>query len=294
LSFAALVLGSVAIGASPIFVRLSELGPIATAFHRTLWALPPLWLWSRLNGAQARMPIAPRHVGLLALCGLFFVGDLVFWHWSILRTTVANATLFANFSPLIVTAGAWFVLSEKISSNFLIGMGLALTGAALLMGASLELDRRHVLGDGLGLVTAIFFGSYMIAVARARRHLQAGVVMFWSTGVTCAGLLVAAWFAGETIVPQTGRGLAVVVGLALLSQVAGQGLIAYALGHLRASFSSLVILIEPLTAAILGWFILSEAISVWQWLGGAAILIGVYLARGLARRPRFPVDLSVR
>src|SRR4029077_1501531 len=49
LALPALVLGSIAIGASPIFVRLSELGPVATAFHRMLWALPPLYLWVRIE-----------------------------------------------------------------------------------------------------------------------------------------------------------------------------------------------------------------------------------------------------
>jgi drug/metabolite transporter (DMT)-like permease len=281
LPLAALVLGSVAIGASPIFVRLSELGPVSTAFHRTLWALPLLWLWARLarNRAGAGARARPAHAGRLMLCGLLFVGDLIFWHGSILRTTVANATLFANFAPLIVTLGAWVFLKERITRAFLAGMALALAGAGMLMGASIDLDPRYLVGDALGVITAIFFGGYVITVAALRAQLSAPEIMFWSSLVTCVGLLIATLIAGEALMPPSARGFAVVVALAWISQVAGQGLIAYALGHLPASFSSLVILIEPLTAAILGWIVVHEPLGLWQFLGGAAILCGIVVSR---------------
>jgi drug/metabolite transporter (DMT)-like permease len=281
LALAALVLGSIAIGASPIFVRLSELGPIATAAHRMFWALPLLGIWMRLTPPSSRDAAgkAARHLPRLVLCGLLFVGDLIFWHWSILRTTVANATFFANFAPLVVTLGAWLVLKERISARFLAGLALALLGAALLVGASFELDRRHVVGDALGAITALFFGGYVIAVAALRNVLPASTIMFWSSAVTCAGLVAAALIAGENLVPTTWRALIVVVALAWVSQTAGQGMIAYALGHLPASFSSLVILIEPLTAAVLGWLILAERLGRLQALGGAAILAGILSAR---------------
>src|SRR5436190_24337129 len=81
----ALVLGGMAIGASPIFVRLSELGPTATAFHRMLWALPLLWLWARFDGdppARLLQPNSRRDGRLLLTCGLLFAADLACWHLS--------------------------------------------------------------------------------------------------------------------------------------------------------------------------------------------------------------------
>jgi drug/metabolite transporter (DMT)-like permease len=282
LALPALVLGSIAIGASPIFVRWSELGPVATAFHRMLWALPPLYLWMRIERRQRPCPPLRRRDALqIVLCGLLFVGDLCFWHWSILRTNVANATLFANFSPIVVTVGAWALLHERITQRFLLGMLLALGGAAMLVGASVELGGSHVLGDGLGLITALFFGSYMVALAGLRARVPAATIMFWSSLVTCLGLLPAAWLAGESIMPATWRGLAVLVALAWVSQSAGQGLIAYALGHAPAAFSALVILVEPLTAAVLGWLLLSERLGPLQLAGAVVVLAGILVARQL-------------
>jgi len=277
LALPALLAGAIAIGFSPIFVRLSELGPVATGFHRLLLALPLLWLWMRF---EARAAPAARLAALpIGLAGVLFAGDILFWHWSITYTTVADATLFANFAPVIVTIGAWLYLGERITGQFLAGMALAMVGAALLVNASAALGARYVLGDGLGIITACFFGSYVVAVARLRDRHRASTIMFWSSAVTCVLLLAATLVSGERLLPATANGWLVLLALAWISQAMGQGLIAYALGHLPASFSALAILIEPLTAAILGWVWLGEALGVLQAVGGVIVLAGIAVAR---------------
>jgi drug/metabolite transporter (DMT)-like permease len=79
--------------------------------------------------------------------------------------------------------------------------------------------------------------------------------------------------------PRASSGWIALLALAWISQAMGQGLIAYALGHVPASFSALVILIEPLTAAILGWIWLGEALGVLQAIGGVIVLAGITVAR---------------
>jgi drug/metabolite transporter (DMT)-like permease len=275
----ALVVGAVAIGFSPIFVRLSELGPIATGFYRLFLALPLLWLWMQWEARTARRTDKVEWLPI-AVPGLLFAGDIFFWHWSIAYTTVANATLFANLAPVIVTFGAWFYLGERINVRFLMGLGLAMSGAALLVDASAALGARYVIGDAFGLITACFFGGYVLAVARLRGSHAASTIMFYSSAVTCILLLGATLLGGESLLPASVHGWIALLALAWISQAMGQGLIAYALGHLAASFSALTILIEPLTAAILGWIWLGEALSLVQALGGIVVLAGILVARG--------------
>jgi drug/metabolite transporter (DMT)-like permease len=277
LALPALLAGAIAIGFSPIFVRLSELGPVATGFYRLLLALPLLWLWMRFEGAAQR----PSRVEALpiAVAGALFAGDILFWHWSITYTTVANATLFANFAPIIVTIGAWLYLRERITYQFLAGMALAMGGAALLVNASVALGGRYVLGDMLGVITACFFGSYVVAVARLRHRTAASTIMLYSSTVTCVLLLAATLVSGEKLLPDSANGWLALLALAWISQAMGQGFIAYALGHLPASFSALAILIEPLTAALLGWVWLGEALGVLQAVGGVIVLAGIAVAR---------------
>jgi drug/metabolite transporter (DMT)-like permease len=275
----ALLVGAVAIGFSPIFVRLSELGPIATGFYRLFLALPLLWLWTRWEARREKPAATGVEWLAFAVPGILFAGDILFWHWSITYTTVANATLFANLAPVIVTVGAWLCLHERITLRFLAGMALAMGGAALLLNASAALGARYLLGDAFGLITACFFGSYVLAVARLRDRSAASTIMFYSSVVTCVLLLAATLVSGETLWPRSPNGWIALWALAWISQAAGQGLIAYALGHLPASFSALAILIEPLTAAILGWVWLGEALGPLQAIGAAIVLAGIIVAR---------------
>ncbi|MGF1457079.1 MAG: DMT family transporter [Alphaproteobacteria bacterium] len=289
LAFWALLAGAVAIGASPIFVRLSELGPFATAFWRVALALPLLAVWAALADHDRRRDAGPGGVAgdirTVLLPGIMFTGDLVFWHLSILNTSVANATLFANFSPVIVTLGAWVLLGERVTRSFLIGLGVAMAGAVLLLGDSFALKPDHLDGDLYGLVTAFFFGSYVLSVRAVRPRISAARLMLGSSFVTAAGLFLVTLIAGEAILPDTARGWTVLLGLAWVSHAGGQGLLAYALGHLPAGLSALVILIEPVAAAVLGWLILTERIGPWQALGGAIVLAGVWAANRSRRRP---------
>lgn len=298
----ALLLGAIAIGASPIFVRLSELGPFATAFWRVALALPLLFAWAHWASRTESRTGRPRRLtagdmGALVLAGVLFAGDLTFWHLSILNTSVANATLFANFSPVIVTIGAWFLLGERVGAGFVLGLITAMAGAVLLLGDSFALKPDHLAGDIYGLITAFFFGSYVLAVRSLRHRMSAARLMMGSGLVTAAVLLAVALIAGETLWPLTLEGWLVLAGLAWVSHAGGQGLLAFALGHLPAGLSALVILIEPVAAALLGWLILSESLSAWQALGGTVVLAGVVLAQRTTRPGRqtaVPEDENVK
>ncbi|HEX2114141.1 MAG TPA: DMT family transporter [Alphaproteobacteria bacterium] len=285
LALTALIVGALAIAFSPIFVRLSELGPTATAFHRVALAVPALWAVLGLESRRARpRPPSRRQIGMLVLAGIAFGGDLAFWHWSIKLTSVANATLFANFTPIFVTIGAYFLLKETIRPAFVLGLALALSGAVLLMGSSVTLSLDHLIGDALGVVTAMFYGSYILIVARLRGAVPAIRLMTLTGLVTAIVLLPVVLLSGESLMPRTLYGWAVLLGLAWGSHAAGQSLIAYALARLPASFSSVGLLIQPVAAALLAWALLAEPLGVLQALGGAVVLAGVLVAR-LASRP---------
>lgn len=285
IALVALIAGALAIAFSPIFVRLSELGPTATAFYRVALAVPLLWAWraieDRREGAAPRLP--QRKVWMLILAGACFSGDLAFWHWSIKLTSVANATLFANFTPIFVTVGAYFLLGERVRPSFLLGLALALAGAVLLMGDSLALSFDHLLGDGLGVVTAVFYGGYILVVTRLRNAVSVARIMLWSGVVTAIVLLPVALLSGERVVPTTLHGWLILIGLAWGSHAAGQSFIAYALAHLPASFSSVALLVQPVGAALLAWALLAEPLGTLQALGGAVVLAGVLVARRASR-----------
>ncbi len=274
--------GAVGIAFAPIFVRLSELGPSATAFWRLALALPPIWLWMTLERhgtVTLRQPSRASDYRWLVAAGLFFAFDLAVWHWSIKLTSVANATLLANATPIFVTLAAWLWFGERFTATFILGTATALAGAIILTGTSVRLSVQHLLGDALGLLTAVFYAGYILAVKELRDDFSTATILTWSGAVSAATLLPIALLFGESLVAFTSMGWAVLIGLALISQIGGQGLITYALAHLPAAFSSVGLLLQPAVAAVLAWIILGEPIGIWQALGGATMLAGIVLAR---------------
>jgi drug/metabolite transporter (DMT)-like permease len=278
-ALAALLLGATCIALSPIFVRLSETGPTATAFWRVALAVPVLWLfWSLKQRAKSA-----RYAGRWALrgaAGLAFAGDLGFWHLSIKFTSVANSTLLANLASIFVTLAAWFFLRQRPRALFLAGLAAALAGVALLVASSAGFSRTGLLGDALGVLTAMFYAAYIFAVKGLRDRGETTLqLMAVTSTITAILLLPAALASGEVFFPETPRGWFVLLGLALVSHAAGQGLIAYALAHLPAAFSSASLLLQPVMAALFAWLLLAEPLVPLQILGGLVVLAGIYLAR---------------
>lgn len=286
LAFAALIAGGIAIAFSPIFMRLSEIGPLATAVHRLALGLPLFWLWLALDKPDAQGPLSLktrpanwREAGLLALAGLFFALDLAAWHSSLGYTSVANATLLANNAPIFVALGAWVLWRERPTRSFVVGLGLSIVGCALLSRGGFKPGHSTLLGDGLALLTGVFYSGYFLTVKRLRARFTTAAIMSWSAVVGALILLPAAWASEGVLLPASLAGWLAVLALALFSHVGGQSLITYAMAQLPAGFSALTLLIQPVGAAIFAWILFGEALAPLQLAGGLVVLAGIWLAR---------------
>lgn len=278
LAVAALLLGATATAFTPIFVRISDTSPAASGFWRMALAAPLLWLWvlaTERNGAAT----ASAEWKLLILAGLFFAADLGVWHWSILLTTVANASLELNFAPIFVTIGAWLFFGQRASRLHLIALFVTLAGASLLIGPNIGSAGNALLGDGLGVLAGLFYACYMLAIKSASVRVSTARIMAVST--TVAALLMApyALMTAEHVLPQSANGWLILAGLAVITHVLGQSLIAYGFAHLSASFCSVSLLIQPVLAAVYAWTLLGEGMGINQIAGGAIVLLGIYLAK---------------
>ena len=278
IALAALFAGAVAIGSSPLFVKVSDVGPVATAFWRVALALPVLWTWSALERRGKRGSSSVHDRRLLIAAGLFFTGDLAVWHWSIVLTSVANATLLANLAPLFVTFAVWLLFGRRPGGLFLTGLAAALGGTTVLFGGDFRLSGRELTGDLLGVLTAMFYAGYQLTATRLRRGVSTASIMTWTALVSAAMLLPLAFLSGEEILPVTGMGWSKLLALALISQVAGQSLIIYAMAHLPATFSSIGLLLQPVVAACFAWILLGERLGAVEIAGGLVVLIGICLA----------------
>lgn len=280
----ALVAGACVIGAAPVLVRFADAGPIAVAFWRLLLSLPPLALLARRSSGTVGRPSR-----LAFLAGLAFAFDLSFWHHGIMNTSVAKATVLGNLTPVVVTALSWVFLGQRPTRVFLLATGLSVAGAWMMAAARGlgSVGPNPLLGDALSLAAAFWYSLYFLAVGAARRTEGATQIMFWSATTGAPVLLGGALLLGEQIYPVTPVGWAACVGLGAM-HVVGQGSIAWALGRLPPATAAVTVLVQPVVAALLGWFLFNELFGVWQSVGAVVALTGVVLAQWAVRTPLAP------
>ncbi len=289
LALGVLLAGAIIIGFAPILVRLTETGPAAGGFWRMLFALP-LLAPSALR-AKAAPLAATFKWGLWA--GVLFAIDLGVWHYAVGFTSVANATALSNTTPVVVTAVGWLMFRERPTGAFLAALALALGGAFVMAAAKGSGGHGHapVLGDLLALGAALFYGGYFVVIRLQRRAgASTAHLMFWTSVSAAPTLLIAALLLHERILPAGPGGWAACVGLGVM-HATGQGAIAWALGRPPASLTSVVVLVQPVAAAGLGWVILGEAVGPVQALGAVILLAGVVLAQRSTRATAAPVVL---
>ena len=284
----ALLLGACGIGLAPVFSKLAfdaeqglpggGLGMIAAAFWRTALAAPLFW-WLHARAGPAGSAGDGRRARLLWLPGVAFAGDLAAWHKAFEFTTLANATLLANFASILVAGAGYVWLRERLGWTFALGAAAAFAGAGVLLGVDFGRGREPLIGDALGLLTACFYAAYLLAVKVLRRDFGVAHLMAYSSSVAAVGLLIIAWASGEQVVPRTAEAWSAVVALAFVSHAGGQGLIAYALAHLPAGFATLSLLVQPVVTAAVSWILFAQVLSALQIGGGLLVLAGLAVAR---------------
>ena len=282
-----LLIGATAVSFSGIFVKISELGPSATGFHRLFLALPLLLIWQSVEARhQTRAPTKPgalRDFWILSLPGLYLAADLICWHWSIRLTTAATATLLGNTAPIFVTLTAWLLYGQRFRLGFVIGLIVAVGGVTGLIG-SVSLDSTHIIGNLAGIGAGITYAGYIMTIKSARERFSTAQVMSWTAISGTVVMLIAALVSGESLLPTSLQGLAVLIGLAWISQVGGQSMIAWALRHLPVAFSSVSMLINPVATFFFAWFLIGERLTSWQILAGVVVLAGIMIARLYSER----------
>jgi drug/metabolite transporter (DMT)-like permease len=280
-----MILGSSCLAIGPWLVRLADVGPISSGFWRLAIASPLLLLLCPLSGQK--LPRLSRGlIGLVLVAGIAFALDLAFWHEGIVRTRLANSTLVANATSFTFAAWGYLVARRLPSRGAAFSLLTAFSGLLLLMSQSYELSPEHLKGDILCLVAALFYTVYLIAIGNIRRNLAALPTLALATVAGAAVAFIVASYGEANIWPHDWTPLVI---LAVTSQVTGQGLLVYAVGHLEPVVAGLCLLVQPVISGTIGWIVYGEKLGPVEFAG--ALMIAAALV--LIRRPNRPVPPAV-
>lgn len=274
--------GAALLALSPIGVRLSELGPQATNLWRFLFAIPILAVWA----LSSRTGPTRAQGGWLLLAGLLFGIELSLWAEALSHTTVVNATLLSNMTPVFAALFAWFVFKERPRAGVFWGGAAALAGALTLAFARARTGSGPAaspedgwLGDALGFSSALGYAGYLLIVRHMGGRVGTGVVMLISTSCAALYALALSLMLGAELLPHTLNGWLVLLMLGVVVQAGAQGLIAYGVARLPIAMSTIMLWMQPLTAAVLSWILFGEALGPLALGGALLILVGVYVVQ---------------
>lgn len=276
LAYLALGIGILALSLSAMFVRWANAPGPVTAFYRLFFSiflllpffLPRLKTSGSIKSGFVLFPLA---------AGFFTACDLGLWTSSLAYTTAANATLLGNTAPLWVALGTWLIFKRRLTPAFWRGLTVTLLGAALIMGTDFLLHPRLGIGDAMAIFTGVFYGGYFLVTERSRLHFDP-ITHIWLVGVGASLTL----FVINRVLqyPLTGypaKTWFVFLATAVVSQLIGYLALAYALGHLPASIVAPTMILQPVVTTLLAIPLLGEIPSIWQGLGGAIALVGIFL-----------------
>lgn len=285
LAYLALGVGIFSLSFSAMFVRWANAPGPVTAFYRLFFSIF-LLLPFCLTRTKTNPFIKSRSIIFPLLAGVFTACDLGLWTTSLSYTTASNATLLGNTAPLWVALGTWLILRQRLTRGFWRGLTVTLLGAALIMGTDFILHPRFGVGDAMAVFTGVFYGGYFLFTERSRTYFDP-VSHTWLVGIGASISL----FIVNTVLqyPMTGypaQSWLVFLATAIVSQLIGYMSLAYALGYLPASVVAPTVVLQPVVTTLLAIPLLGEIPTIWQGIGGAIALVGIYIVNQSHNRDR--------
>ena len=275
-AYLALGVGILSLSFSAMFVRWADAPGPVTAFYRLFFSIFLLFPFF-LPRIRTLPTIRSGLILFPLLAGVFTACDLALWTASLSYTTASNATLLGNTSPLWVALGTWLIFKKELSAGFWRGLTVALLGASLIMGTDFILHPRFGIGDAMALSTGFFYGGYFLFTEKSRLTFDP-VAHIWFVGIGASiALLVINLVLGHPLTGFERTTWMVFLATAIVSQLIGYMSLAYALGHLPASVVSPTMILQPVVTTILAIPLLGETPGIWQAIGGAIALVGIYL-----------------
>ncbi len=289
-AIASLSAALLAVSLAAIFIRLSEreISPNATVFNRLWIATVVFGLWNGAGAARRRMSgtevegrsnYTLQDVMLLTLVGVVSSASVGFWAWSLTQTNVANSTVLRNLTPLFTTLGGWLLLGRRFDNRFLVGLAVALSGAIAIGMDDLQAVRDNFVGDIAALLSAMFYAGNLLISEHLRTKFPATTILIWRCFIGSILVLPLVLLAGDRVFPYSWQGWLTVIGLAVICQAFGQGLLIHCLGRLSSGFVAFFLLLEPVITAIMAWVLFSESLSLFNWFAFSVVLAGIYLGK---------------
>ncbi|CAN5177827.1 DMT family transporter [soil metagenome] len=245
---------------------------LGIAFWRNAIGAALLWPVAGTRYRAELRGLSGRQWRLCLLSGAFLAAHFCAWLPSVTLTSVAAST------ALVCTTPIWTALAARLAGNPVpgrvwLGLALALGGIALVTGVDVTVSREALLGDLLALIGGILAAGYVLlgSLVRATVSTTTYVTVCYST---CAVLVaVAALVSGTPLVGYSGRDWLLILAITLAAQMLGHTLFNRVVSTVGPTVVGLAILIEVPGAGLLAFVLLGQVPPLLA-VPGLVLLVG--------------------
>lgn len=269
------VASTVAASFSAIFVRLIHAGAIAIGFYRLTFTVPFFAATVFLNHREELKRITKKQAAGCMLGGFFLAGHYFTWFTALGHTTVASAVVLCNINPIIILIITALVFREKTTPKAVIGVVIALVGAAVIAGGDYSFAGKAIFGDIMAFFGAVFYSLYFLVGRRMRKEISAPVYVFFVFAACWVVFAVGMFVSGTRFTGYSAGDYFYLFAFAMVCQIGAHAVFNWCLGHVSPLYISTIETGESIFAAILAALIFGEIPTLWQWIGGAITVCGL-------------------
>jgi drug/metabolite transporter (DMT)-like permease len=273
-TLAALMIAVVAVSSSAPLIAYAAAPALAIAFWRNTLAVGVLTPVTATRRRTELRSLTRGDVTLCVLAGVSLAAHFGLWVPSAKLTSVAAATAMVSTQPVWAALIA-YLRRVPVTRTTMVGIGVAVVGAALATGADLAVSSRAVAGDLLAVAGGMAAAVYTTYGERARTRtstLTYTTICYTVCALVLGGVCLA--FGVPVIGFDRSTWLAIAAMVAG-PQLLGHSLVNYALHRVSATTVSVVLLLEVPGAALLGWLWLGQTPPPRSLPGLTLLVVGV-------------------
>lgn len=268
--------------------------PLLAATVRFVLASVALLVFLGVARIRLVRPTNPQlaQLTVLGFFGIFFYNLCFFYGLHYINAS--RASLIVALNPAVIGLASWLLFKERLGQVKLLGIALCLGGAGLVIVSRnpqlLQGGAHAWIGDLLIFGCVVGWGVYSLFSRSLNQSLGPLQTVTWSILLGTLMLTITTLVTGRLSVSALGA-----IDLPQLTSLLYLGVLGSALAYIGyydglrrigATRAGVFIALNPLTAVICGALLLGEHVTAPMLLGGAVILLGIYLCNKPLARPR--------
>lgn len=272
-----LFIGVLAVSTSAIFVKLATAEAGVIAFYRLFFSVLLMLPIFVLKYRKELRLIVKRDWILTIISGIFLAFHFIFWFESLNYTSVASSTVLVTMQPLFAFIGAYLFFKEVITVKAIISAIVAIIGSVIISWGDFQVSGTALFGDILALIACGLITGYLLFGQDVRKRMSLITYTFLVYSFSSITLLVYVVIKGEALLGHSNSDWMYFLLLAIIPTLLGHTLFNWSIKWISTTAISMAILLEPVGAAILAYYILEEYIMFSQVIGGVIIIIGILI-----------------